>query len=144
MTRGFSLAEMLLALVVLALLLGLGAPRLRAAGDRLAVGRAADRVALAHRRARTLALVHQGPVRLVLAADTLAARGMEPGAPAWGAAGPAADGAALEPALDSVTYAPNGLAVGAANGRYVVRRGGMAAEVLVSRLGRVRVLRTSP
>jgi prepilin-type N-terminal cleavage/methylation domain-containing protein len=144
MSRGLTLLETLVALVVLALLLALAVPRLDAVRDRMAAARAADRVALAHRRARALALVHAGAVRVVLTADSLVVRALVPGGPAWGAAGPARDGAALEPARDSVTYAPNGLAAGAANGRYVVRRGRVAMEVTVSRLGRVRVLRTAP
>jgi len=144
MSRGYALVELLLVLAVLALLTALGWPRLAAVVDRQAAARAADRVALAHRRARMLALAHGRSVTLVLRADSLVVRWRDTTGSAWQAAGPAADGATLEPSADSLDYAPNGFAIGVANGSYRVRRGSEAAEVLVSRLGRVRIIRSVP
>jgi prepilin-type N-terminal cleavage/methylation domain-containing protein len=143
MRRGYSLAELHVVLAVLALLAAVGGPRLAAVADRQAAGRGAERVALAHRRARMLALAHGRPVTLVLGGDSLVVRWRDATGTAWQAAGPGVDGTTLEPALDSLVYAPNGFAVGAANGRWRVVRGGAAAEVLVSRLGRVRVIRNA-
>src|SRR6187402_1014483 len=117
MSRGYALVELLLVLAVLALLSALGWPRL---------------AALAHRRARMLALTHGRSVTLVLRADSLVVRWRDTAGSAWQAAGPAADGATLEPSADSLDYAPNGFAIGVANGSYRVRRGSEAAEVLVS------------
>jgi hypothetical protein len=126
------------------LLAAFGWPRLAMVADRQAASRAADRVALAHRRARMLALAHARPVLLVLRSDSLLVHWRDSTGIAWRAAGPGSDGAALEPAADSLAYAPNGFAIGLANGSYRVRKGGAAAEVLVSRLGRVRVIRSVP
>ena len=144
MSRGYALVELLLVLALLALLAALGWPRLAAIADRQGAARAADRVALAHRRARMLALAQGRPVLLVLRSDSLLVRWKDTTGTIWRAAGPGADGAALEPAADSLAYAPNGFAIGVANGSYRVRRGREAAEVLVSRLGRVRVVRSVP
>lgn len=144
MPRGHALVELLLVLALLALLALLGWPRLALQADRLAAARGADRVALAHRRARMLALAHARPVLLVLQRDSLVVRWRDSGGTAWQAAGPGADGAVLEPGADSLAYAPNGFAIGVANGSYRVRRGTASAEVVVSRLGRVRVLRRAP
>jgi len=143
MPRGHSLPELLVVLGVLAILAGLGLPVFHALADGQAAARGADRVALAHRRARMLALAHGRPVSLVLRADALVARWPDDTATLWRAAGPAVDGDALEPVADSLVYAPNGFAIGAANGSWRVRRGGALAEVLVSRLGRVRVIRNA-
>jgi len=143
MTRGYSLPELLVVLAVLAILAGLGLPRLQALADGQAAARGADRVALAHRRARMLALAHGRPVSLVLRADSLVARWSDQPVTLWRAAGPRVDGDALEPTVDSLVYAPNGFAIGAANGSWRVRRGAAVAEVLVSRLGRVRVIRNA-
>ena len=144
MPRGYALVELLLVLVLLAMLTAFGWPRLASIADAQAAARAADRVALAHRRARMLALAHGRPMLLVLRDDSLVVRWRDSTGTAWQAAGPGADGAALEPAADSLAYAPNGFAIGVANGSYRVRRGRAAAEVLVSRLGRVRVVRSVP
>jgi hypothetical protein len=45
---------------------------------------------------------------------------------------------ALEATRDSLAYGPDGLGVGAANLRLVLRRGAAADTLSVSRLGRVR------
>lgn len=142
MSRGFTLVETGLALVVLAIVVAFAAPRAVAIADRQHVARAAERIALAHRRARHLAQVSGTPVQLLLRTDTLAVRWHHDTlARRWHAPGPAADGAELVSGADSMHYAPNGLAAGAANARHVVRRGRATAEVLVSRLGRVRIVR---
>jgi prepilin-type N-terminal cleavage/methylation domain-containing protein len=143
MPRGHSLPELLVVLAVLAVLAAAGVPRLSAVADRQATARGAERVALAHRRARMLALANARPVTLLLGGDSLVVRWRDGGGTAWRAAGPAVDGASLAPAADSLAYAPNGFAIGAANGGWRVVRGGEAAEVLVSRLGRVRVVRNA-
>src|SRR4051812_21856960 len=47
-------------------------------------------------------------------------------------------GVRLSATRDSITYAANGLGWGAANARFVVRRGAATETITVSRLGRVR------
>ena len=143
MRRGHSLAELLLVLAVLAAITAFGVTRLAALADRRAAVLGAERVAIAHRRARMLALANGRPVTLVLAGDSLVAHWLDVADAVWREPGPAADGATLEPARDSMVYAPNGFAIGVANGSWLVRRGGEAAEVLVSRFGRVRMVRNA-
>jgi hypothetical protein len=50
----------------------------------------------------------------------------------------AAHGVTLATTRDSAAYAPSGLGFGASNLSAVLRRGGVAETVVVSRLGRVR------
>jgi hypothetical protein len=47
-------------------------------------------------------------------------------------------GVTVEATRDSLAYGPDGLGVGAANLRLILRRGGAADTLSVSRLGRVR------
>jgi hypothetical protein len=47
-------------------------------------------------------------------------------------------GTSLSTSRDSIAYAANGLGYGAANSRYIVRRGHAAESLTVSRLGRVK------
>jgi prepilin-type N-terminal cleavage/methylation domain-containing protein len=140
MRRGITLVELLLALAILGIVLAFAAPRAIALADRQRVARAADRVAFAQRRARHLALVQSAAVELVLRDDSVLAR-WDAGARAWSAPGPAVEGVTLASGPDSLLYAPNGMATGAANARHLLRRGAAEAEVVVSRLGRVRVVR---
>ncbi len=142
MRRGTTLPELLVVVALLGVLALVAVPRLALALDRAAVRRAADRVEFVHRAARLRAQLTGRPVELVLAADSLVLRDASaPGGPVllrW--PGPAAEGVVLEPAGRAVAFGPNGLAAGAANASYRLRRGRAEAVVAVSRLGRARRL----
>lgn len=78
-----------------------------------------DRTAVRFDVAGTRVLVHVGP-------DTIAVGDFH------------GSGLTLEATRDSLSYAPSGLGVGAANLRVVLRRSARADTITVSRLGRVQ------
>jgi prepilin-type N-terminal cleavage/methylation domain-containing protein len=139
MRRGHTLPELLLVLAVVTLLFLLALPRGGRTLDGLLARQAADRIVAAHGRARSIALARQRVARLLVSADSLQVVSAD--SVIWRLAGPSVAGAALEEGSGETSYAPNGQAMGAANARYLLRRGTAAVEVLVSRLGRVRAVR---
>ncbi len=139
--QGHTLIELAIVLALLGILLGLALPRMSGALDGIHAGQAASRIALAHGRARAVALNEQRVARVVLTTDSLVV--LVGDSVRWSAPGPAMDGAALMSEPSETSYAPNGLAMGAANARYVVTLGAARVEIFVSRLGRVRVVRSA-
>ena len=139
--RGHTLIELVIVLALLGILLGLALPRLGASLDGIHAGQAAARIALAHARARATALSEQRVARVLLTGDSLVV--LVGDSVRWRVPGPARDGAGLATEPEETSYAPNGLAMGAANARYVVTRGLARVEVFVSRLGRVRIVRSA-
>ena len=59
---------------------------------------------------------------------------------AWLAPGPGQAGVSIQGAPHTTVFAPYGAAMGFANTRHVLGRGNASRQVVVSRLGRVRVL----
>jgi prepilin-type N-terminal cleavage/methylation domain-containing protein len=139
--QGYTLIELAIVLALLGILLGLALPRMSGALDGIHAGQAATRIALAHGRARATALAEQRIARVILTADSLVV--VSGDSVRWRAPGPAMDGTAMMTEPEETSYAPNGLAMGAANARYVLTRGSARVEVFVSRLGRVRIVRSA-
>jgi prepilin-type N-terminal cleavage/methylation domain-containing protein len=139
--QGHTLIELAMVLALLGILLGVALPRMSGALDGIHAGQAAARIALAHGRARAVALNEQRVARVVLTTDSLVV--LVGDSLRWRAPGPAMDGAALMSEPTETSYAPNGLAMGAANARYVVTLGAARVEIFVSRLGRVRIVRSA-
>ncbi len=137
MRRGYTLIETLLSLAVLGLLLGIALPGFRAAKDRLAVNDEAGRIAAAHRRARTTAILMSRPVVLIIAADSIVVEGDS--VARWSAPGPASAGVALPGGPRRLTFSPIGITTGLSNATLVLTRGSAIRTVVVSRLGRLRV-----
>ncbi len=137
--HGYSLIELIVVLVLLGILFGLALPRISGTLDGIHAGQAAGRIALAHSRARAVALNEQRIARVVLTTDSLVV--LVGDSLRWRVPGPALDDAALATEPEETAYAPNGLAMGAANARYIVTRGMARVEIFVSRLGRVRIVR---
>ena len=134
----FTLAELLLVLVILGVLLGLAVSRLGMAADRAAVRSAiADAAAVFH-SARSAAIYRRTPVAVLVdsvhgtlatRADTelLARRDLWQGYRVR-----------LTTTRDSMAFDARGLGIGAANLSLVARRGRFADTLFVSRLGRLR------
>jgi len=139
--HGSTLLELIVVLALVGILLGLAVPRLAGALDGIHAGQAAARIALAHGRARATALNEQRVARVILTTDSLVV--LVGDSLRWRVPGPAMDGASLTSEPEETSYAPNGLAMGAANARYIVTRGLARVEVFVSRLGRVRIVRSA-
>ena len=140
MQRGASLLELLLVLALASALTAMAIPHGVGALDGVLARQAADRLALAHGRARQLALALQQVARLTITADSLTVSVGD--TIRWSLPGPASGGVALAGGDAFTEYAPNGLAMGAANTGYSLSRGRARLSVMISRLGRVRIVRS--
>lgn len=142
MKNGFTLVETALAFVVAGLLLGIALPRLTALKQGVTVERAAQSVVAAHRRARTTAIVHGRPAILSVAARTLRITFVGAGQPHWSSPGPSEDGVTLAGPPRDLTFSPLGITTGLSNASFRLTLGSASRTVVVSRLGRVRILRS--
>jgi len=137
--RGFSLAELFIALVIAGLLMALAIPPVLAIVDRTEVDAAVRELGALFASARAQAMASGRPVAVVI--DTVLGEVR---------VGPASAGVArtryvaaihhvsLSATRDSMSYDARGLGRGAANLTVIVRRGAASDSVVVSRLGRVR------
>jgi prepilin-type N-terminal cleavage/methylation domain-containing protein len=141
MKHGFTLVETALTLAVAGLLLGIALPRFSALKQGVTVERAAQSIAAAHRRARTTAIVHGRPAILSVAAQTLRITLVGAGQPHWSSPGPSEDGVTLAGPPRDLTFSPLGITTGLSNASFHLTLGSASRTVVVSRLGRVRILR---
>ena len=139
MRRGFTLAELVVVVAILAMVTAVTLPRLAGVRDWIAVDTAAQEVMSAIAVARN-AVMQGTRSRAVIAADSLRIdrwRG-----DSWGDLhrwpGPDRHGVALEVSNPVVVFEPIGLAWGLSNTTVVLRRGTRVATITVSRLGRVK------
>lgn len=139
MHRGVSLVELLVVLTIVAILLGLLAPRWAVQRDRLAVHRATTEVAGFYTAARYAALVRARQVRLEFDGAVLRAV-YEGGVDSTFLvrAGPERHGVTLAASRGVIRIGPDGLGFGAANTRLVLHRGAAADTLTTSRLGRIK------
>ena len=131
------------ALAVLGIVGGIAVPRTVSLRDRMLVQRHTHAVMTAYQRARLAALLGSSRVILLTTPDEFTVwvlRGPDSSL-AWRAPGPARDGVAFTGPPRTV-FAPAGITMGLANGRFGFVRGGISRTVVASRLGRLRV--TSP
>ncbi len=145
MRRGVTLLELVLVLVIVGVLAGVVVPGAGAQADRLAVEHQAARFLTAYRAAWLTARVQQRLAILRVTEDSLAIRTVSGAGAAdtlltWLEPGPAAAGAALQSPPHTIVFTPDGIAMGLANARHVLVRGRAVRQVVVSRLGRVRIL----
>ena len=138
--RGTSLVETMAALVVVGIVGGIAVPKSVSLRDRMLVERHARAVITAYQRARLASLLGSSRSVLHTTADEFAVwvlRGADSSL-SWRAAGPGVDGVAFTgPARTA--FAPAGITMGLANGRFEFVRGGISRTVVASRLGRLRV-----
>jgi prepilin-type N-terminal cleavage/methylation domain-containing protein len=140
MRRGFTLIELVVALVVIGVTLTLALPRLGDTLDRIAVERSAADLAVALGTARNAAVMWSTRARLMIRADSLRIdRWSDTGwavHKAW--PGPVSHGVAVEVSNAQVVFGPTGMGWGASNTQVVLRRGSHSATLTTSRLGRVK------
>ncbi|HEU5217968.1 MAG TPA: prepilin-type N-terminal cleavage/methylation domain-containing protein [Gemmatimonadales bacterium] len=145
MQRGATLLELLVVLVIVGVLAGMVVPGSASLADRLAVEHEASRLLVAYRSAWLTARVQHRLALLRVTADSLAIWTVSgSGAPdttlAWLAPGPAQAGVSIQGVPHTTVFAPYGAAMGFANTTHLLGRGSVSRQVVVSRLGRVRVL----
>jgi prepilin-type N-terminal cleavage/methylation domain-containing protein len=141
MRRAFTLPELMLALAVAGILMGIALPRFAQAIDRVSVETATAQIVAAHERARVMAIA-RGQV-LVLSVDPTILS-IEPrggGAPLWSDVGPSGHRVNLHGPTRRFTFTPEGVSLGLSNASLRLSRGSISRTIVVSRLGRVRIQR---
>ena len=141
MKSGFTLPEVALALVVAGLLLAIALPKFTALKQEVALEQAAQSLVAAHRRARTLAITHGHPAILSVAERSLRITFSGAPQPHWVAPGPLDQGVSVTGAPRSLAFSPLGITTGLSNATFQLHLGSATRTVVVSRLGRIRILR---
>ncbi|HET7584444.1 MAG TPA: type II secretion system protein [Gemmatimonadaceae bacterium] len=138
MPAGFTLAESLVALVVMGIVLAIGLPRLGTLRDAAAVRAATTEVESAIATARQLAIARRrrvavrvdalrGTAAVFAQRDTFQLRRLRE-----------RHHVTVRATRDSIAFTPLGLGYGAANTSIIVARGQFEDTVVLSRLGRMR------
>ncbi len=139
MPRGFTLTELLIVIVMIGIMVGLAVPRATKWRDRLAVQRAGNEAALFYQRVRYAAVLKSATIRIEFGSDLFTAASEIPSASLKvSTPGPARHGVDLEVSRSVIRLYPNGLGLGPANTKLVLRRGSAAESLTVSRLGRLK------
>lgn len=143
MQNGMTLPELALAMALVGLLATIGIPKYQETLDRIAVDRSAYTLVVAHHRARTTAILKSRPSLLRFTPDSVVIRVRRGTGTVshWRGPGPAARGVALSGPTKVLVFSPTGVAMGFANGTWVLRRGRAIRKVIISRLGRARIVR---
>jgi Tfp pilus assembly protein FimT len=139
MRRGATVLELVLTMILMGLVLSIALPRCQRILDSLAVARAAQDIAGAHRRARMSAILQSRAIELTIDANSLAIRPRGDTTSLWYADGPAADRVALAGPQRTLVFSPVGITFGLSNASFLLTRGAATRTVVVSRLGRVRI-----
>ena len=138
--EGFTVAELAVTIAIVAVVLGLGLPRLGRSLDWVAADAAARDVSTALAVARATAAMQGVRTRVVIGVDSLRLDRWEP--PQWVPGrrwpGPASRGVTLEVSNPEVVFGPLGLAWGVSNTRVTLRRGTTIEVLTVSSVGRVK------
>jgi prepilin-type N-terminal cleavage/methylation domain-containing protein len=140
MRQGFTLIEIMLVLALMGIALGVAIPPLIGTLDRIEVAAAASHIAAAHTRARLLAITRSQVVVLTVDSLALAIHSRGSPAPLWSENGPAQAGISLMGSGRAFTLSPEGFSLGLSNATFRVSRGKATRAVIVSRLGRVRIV----
>lgn len=141
MRRGYSLPELMMVVAIVGLLTALALPPSRRLLDGLAVENGARQIRAAHFRARMHAVAFGRTTLLDLGADTIRIRSISgtDTTLTWQSAGPAADGLTLTGPAHPLIYSPLGVTMGLSNGTWHLSYGTASRDVIVSRLGRLRI-----
>ncbi len=143
MRTGATLPELLVVLAIVAALAAIAAPSAVGLLTSLQTEWAARELMAAHRVARFTAIQRGQPTLLEVFPESLVVRCLSGGdtVVVWRAAGPAAVGVSLSGPDYPLAFAPTGIPRGVANATYQLRRGAAERQVIVSRLGRLRLAR---
>jgi prepilin-type N-terminal cleavage/methylation domain-containing protein len=142
MKSGFTLTETALSLAVAGLLLAIALTSLTALKQGAAVEQAAQNIVAAHRRARAAAILNGKPAILSVAARSLRITLVGADRPHWASSGPLDQGVSLAGAPHDITFSPIGISIGLANASLQLSQGNAVRTVVISRLGRARIVRS--
>lgn len=140
--HGASPLELIVVILAGSILLGTVVPSTRATLDRLAVAGAARDIAASHTRARMTAVLESRTTLLTVTADSIIIRVVAGTDTVVRSAngGPSAQGVALSGPTRAMRFSPVGIMMGVTNGTWRLSRNAAARNVVVSRLGRVRIV----
>jgi Tfp pilus assembly protein FimT len=141
MAYGISLIETVLVLALVGILSSLALPRLSEALDSIEVNAAANHLVAAHQRARFMAIA-RGQILVLTVEDSrvvIRQRGQD--TPLWSEDGPAAAHVTLGAPAREFIFSPEGITLGLSNATLELTRGSSQRRVIVSRLGRVKIVR---
>jgi prepilin-type N-terminal cleavage/methylation domain-containing protein len=140
MSKGFTLLELMVVLLLAGALLALWLPRAGRLVDWLETERAVRDVTTALAVGRNGAVMQSTRARIQISADSLRIDRLEPDGwrPWWRLPGPSSHGVMLEVSNPTVTFGPTGMGWGISNTRIVLRRGSQAETITTSRVGRVK------
>ncbi len=139
MRKGVTLPELATTLAIVGALTAMAVPRLAGWMDRIAVSRATGEITAFYQTARFAAIFRSQRVRVELGHDSLRAVLEGPTDSVflkW--PGPARHGVSLTASRATVWFQSNGLGLGAANTKLVLRRGAAAESLTTSLLGRLK------
>lgn len=137
-TRGVTLVELLLVIVLVALLAVIALPRFAGWRDRQAARVGAARVATVLERGRSAAVRLGGPVEVEHRAGAFAITALLDTGAVVHLLGGLPPGVQVTGLDRAIRFGADGLGVGASNRTVVVQAGAQQRQVIVSRLGRVR------
>ncbi|HEY3012485.1 MAG TPA: GspH/FimT family pseudopilin [Gemmatimonadales bacterium] len=141
MRRAFTLPELMLVLAVAAILLAMAVPQLSRAVDRIQVEAATAHILAAHQRARLLAMARGQVLVLSIDSASLSILPYSGSAPFWSELGPSAMRVSLAGPPRRFMFSPEGFTLGLSNATLQLTRGSSSRTIVVSRLGRIRVVR---
>jgi hypothetical protein len=109
--------------------------------DRIEVEEAANRLIAAHSRARIMAMARGQVVLLSIDPTRLTISAPEESDTLWSDIGPAAVGVELTGPARQFTFSPGGTTLGFSNATFQLTRGSTTRTLVISRLGRIRIVR---
>ena len=141
MRNAFTLPELVLVLALIGILTGLTLPHLSEAMDRIEVDGAVHRLIAAHQRARIMAITRGQVLSLSVDPTQLTISNQEGTDSLWSDTGPASTGVEIVGPARQFTFSPQGFTLGLSNATLQLRRGTTSRTLVISRLGRIRMVR---